>query len=312
LAIAEALGNCARVHGNCTTGITRKGLLGLSGLWIICLVLGAPMARADSVSALAGAATVGGYYNQCAKDTVSVGGAGFVSASTGIIPCTDIFGDTTSDSASGSWLTGDLSATGSVSTAIDSGFGAMPGGNVTLEDIGTITLPVGMSSATVTFGATGVSATASAPTPISGGGQAGAGITLSMLDGAVAYSGCIGNLTGSNCSGLDASPSISGTVYNGESLELMVQVGATAYAFSGGTGAASITVDPLYLDLPAGVTFSSYTTVPGFLGGQATPIPEPSSLLLLGTGLLGLAVLFRRKRAVFRRVYRSFAARRSR
>lgn len=117
-------------------------------------------------------------------------------------------------------------------------------------------------------------------------------MTLSMLGGTVDYTGCVGNLTGSTCSGLDASPSITGTVYNGESLDLMVEVGASAYAFSGGSASATITVDPLYLDLPAGVTFSSYTTVPGFLGGPAST-PEPSSFLLLGTGLLGLCVLRR-------------------
>ena len=48
--------NCARVHGKGgkgTTGITRKGLLGLSGLWVISLVLDAPMARATSISVVA-------------------------------------------------------------------------------------------------------------------------------------------------------------------------------------------------------------------------------------------------------------------
>ena len=66
-------------------------------------------------------------------------------------------------SASGSLLTGDLSAAATVSTTVGSGYGANPTANVTLQDFGIITLPTGMSSASVTFGASGVSATASAP-----------------------------------------------------------------------------------------------------------------------------------------------------
>lgn len=295
--------NCARVHGKGPTGITKKGLLGLSGLWVIFLVLGAPMARADIISAAASATTAGGYYNLCTQGTKTSGGAGLASASTGIIPCTDIFGNATSDSASGSWLTGDLSAAGSVSTALDSGFGAKPTGDVTLQYTGTITLPGSMSSASVTFGATGVSASVSASLDM----NSQVGMTLDMWDSSTAsgpsYSGCLAAPALVGCSGVDASPSVTGTVYNGESLELMAEVSALAYAFSGGTASASITVDPLYLNLPAGVTFSSYTTVPGFLSGPTpTSIPEPSSFLLLGTGLLGLAGLFRRRLAGFRHV----------
>ena len=298
--------NCARVHGKGgkgTTGITRKGLLGLSGLWVICLVLGAPMARAATV--VARAATAGGYYSLCAQGTITSGGPGLASASTGTVPCTDIGGNATSDSASGSLLTGNLSAAATVSTTVDSGYGANPTANVTLQDFGIITLPTGMSSASVTFGASGVSATASASVPLSGGANSLVGMTLDMWDSSTAsgpsYSGCLAAPVLAGCSGVDASPRVTGTVYNGETLELMVEASVSAYAFSGGIAGANIAVDPLYLDLPAGVTFSSYTDVPGFLSGP-TQTPIPSSFLLLGTGLLGLAGLFRRRLAGFRHV----------
>lgn len=59
------------------------------------------------------------------------------------------------------------------------------------------------------------------------------------------------------------------------------------------TGPGTCTMnDPLSLILSPGLQFNS--GVPGFLSGSASSTPEPSSLLLLGTGLLGLGPLVRR------------------
>ena len=85
-------------------------------------------------------------------------------------------------------------------------------------------------------------------------------MTLDMWNSSTAsgpsYSGCLAAPVLAGCSGVDASPRITGTVYNGETLELMVEASVSAYGFSGGIAGANITVDPLYLDLPAGVTFA--------------------------------------------------------
>ncbi|MHB8551956.1 MAG: hypothetical protein ACYDB8_13520, partial [Acidiferrobacterales bacterium] len=88
--------------------------------------------------------------------------------------------------------------------------------------------------------------------------------------------------------------SATATFFNGALIELQAEVHANALASYGNSASASVTVDPFYLDLPAGATFSSYSTIPGFLSNPA-PVPLPRSLFLLGSGLLGLLVVARRR-----------------
>jgi hypothetical protein len=88
------------------------------------------------------------------------------------------------------------------------------------------------------------------------------------------------------------------TVHNGDFLQLNVSVESIANvgAFITSMGAnAGITVDPLFLTLPAGATFDSGIT--DFLSGPPASTPEPSSVLLFGTGLLALYLILRRQLA---------------
>ena len=132
-------------------GIAMKALLGLAALCVVCLLLGASLARAGSFSATAtaGPPTTG---TQCGFGDTSAGGSGFTSASIGPISCVYVnpfFGGSISSevSASGSWATGDFSASAVV--AANPGFGGHGNsigatGAVTFYDAGLVTLPAGM------------------------------------------------------------------------------------------------------------------------------------------------------------------------
>ena len=57
------------------------------------------------------------------------------------------------------------------------------------------------------------------------------------------------------------------------------------------TGSFSLTVADLFVQ-----TGRTANLTAGFTGQQAPPIPEPATLLLLGSGLTGVAVKLRRRR----------------
>jgi hypothetical protein len=296
-------------------------LRGLSALCVICLALSAPLARAGvfSATATAGPPPTG---TECGYGYYSDGGSGFTSASIGPISCLYVnpfFGGSISStaSASGSWVTGDFSAS--------AGVGANPVGNsitATGTDAfyvaGLVRLPSGMVSAPITFGVTGLSGVVgggpAVPPTGAGGFSSGDIITLTMSAGG--SSGTSGTseaclmdqLNSTGCPGggfgLGFGPGalapITLTVYDGDYLQLNLSVEAIANVASYITpmlANAGITVDPLYLTLPAGATFDSGIT--GFLSGTLPPppsVPEPASLSLLAMGLSALVVVRRRKR----------------
>jgi hypothetical protein len=309
-------------------------LRGLSALCVICLALSAPLARASSFSATALAGPVDSTGLGCLTQAGD-GGSGFSSASVDSPLCLAFtsFGGVVSTiaSASGSWVTGDFSASAQANAApAPGGFGASIGANGTVgccgfltignlsgfngfSVTGVVTLPSGMVSAPITFGATGVSGM------VSGAGLAGffsAGdiIMLQMIAGGSPSAISEACLTLDSFSdfcpgsgigmvggfGPGALAPVTLTVTNGESLELLVSVEAQAFAnatTSSEQGFASITVDPLFLTLPADATFDS--GIAGFLSGTLPPppsVPEPASLSLLAMGLSALVVVRRRKR----------------
>jgi hypothetical protein len=300
------------MRGKGATGIAMKASLSLSALCVICLVLGSPLARANTFSA---AASAGPTEIGCGFGFTGDGGSGFTSANTGPVSCAYLnpfFGGTISStaSASGSWLTGDFAAS-AVAAANPVGNSIDAIGEDVFYDAGLITLPSGMVSASITFGVTGLSGSASAgPAAPSGGASSGNIIILGMsAGGSSGTSGtseaCLNaNLYVTGCPGgfgLGFGPGslapITLTVFNGDYLQLNLSVESTAFANSyvAPEGAsANIVVDPLYLDLPAGATFDSGIT--GFLSGAPPSVPEPSSVLLFGTGLLGLAGMALRKK----------------
>jgi len=303
--------NCSRLQGKGATGMAMRALLGSSALCVICLVLSAPMARAQSFSATAGAGPVG---IEC-FNAYAVGGSGFTSASTGPVSCADetSFGGTASStaSASGDWISGAFST--SAVAAANPGSGGTGSsidaiGQDAFTDNGVITLAQGMTSAGITFGVTGLSGAASAgPAAPSGGASAANIFMLEMIAGGgtpVTNEACLNvNAYVTGCpgggfgSGFGTPPSVTLTVTNGESLQLELTVESTAFAnayVAPESASAGITVDPLYLDLPAGVTFDSGIT--GFLSGPPpAPVPIPDTLALLATGLLGLGGTVTRK-----------------
>jgi hypothetical protein len=249
----------------------------------------------------------------------NAGGSGFSSASVGPSSCATVtpLGATSSatSSASGSWITGDFAvaaeATANPGTNSIGEIGST--GTATFTAQGLVTLPSGMASASITFGATGVSGILTAgPAVPQGGASSGDMVTLSMAaGGSGGTSGtsiaCLtDNLFLFQCPnggfGFGFGPGtlapITLTVHSGDSVLLNVSFQALADADAAITpeaATASGLIDPLYLTLPGGATFDS--GVDGFLSGSPTPaVPEPTSLALFATGLGALAVVHRRRR----------------
>jgi PEP-CTERM motif len=263
-----------------------------------------PMAHAGTYSAFA---TVIGTGPGC---NLSTGGGGYGAASANVpsTPCTyeDPAGDVVQDSvaASGSWVTGDFSVFGETNTAPNGA--SNPSNQVqasdTFSDSGVITLPKGMTTASVTFGVTGLSGTAAGTA--SGTAKAlGAYATADQIElqiNGVASLACDNAVSiNSPCSanqlalgfGKGALPPITVTVTNGETLSLEVSLEVSAYAFGFAKAQGSIVVDPLYLTLSPGVTFDS--GVPNFLSGAAAPaaVPEPSIWAMMLVGFAGLGFM---------------------
>jgi hypothetical protein len=242
-----------------------------------------------------------------------------VSADTGLVTCTDVtpLGGVlnTSASASGSWITGDFATSAQASANGNGNIKAE--GTDTFVIAGYITVPSGMTSASVTLGLTGLSGTATGLAGSNNPDAAWNEITLKMIVGGsggtsatsiacmnfVSYiSACPGGGFGLGFGpGALAPITLPVSGYEYLSIEIDLQSGAYSNAIANGTttgsnfGSSGMTVDPLYLTLPARATYDS--GVAGLLSGAApvaTGTPEPASFLVIGAGLLVVGILRRR------------------
>jgi hypothetical protein len=121
------------------------------------------------------------------------------------------------------------------------------------------------------------------PVPASFGSTATVGLTAN---------GCTGGVDGFFCSqssGLGVPVAHAGDIYN---FEWQLQVTSPADLL---TGPMAASVKALYVTSAGqqnGITSEGITLTPG---SNPPPIPEPSSLLLLGTGMIGVASAVRRR-----------------
>lgn len=90
---------------------------------------------------------------------------------------------------------------------------------------------------------------------------------------------------------------ITGNLTNATSGNVFVSFASTAhtFTFADGTTLSDFVVDPISINDDANSTAGATIGVSGH--GYAT-VPEPSSLALLGTGLVGIVPLFRKRRNV--------------
>jgi hypothetical protein len=261
-------------------------LLGFSALYAACILLSAPLARADGVTAtvkIVGPAGCGG----------TTSGSDPAAVNLGPVTCSGTVGNIFSNSASaaGSWVTGEVSVSATVSYTNGS---AIPSasGVVDLTNTGTVSLAPGMTSVQAMFGVNGITASATG-SGAGTGANASSVVDLTFTDlttGASVFTGaCVGTPPPTPCLAVPgALPPLTLTVSNGDTIQLSVHVIAEGFlCCSGTTASTSVTVDPLFLDLPAGATYDS--GIADFLSGPApTQAPEPSSVLLLLSGLAAL------------------------
>ena len=177
-------------------------------------------------------------------------------------------------------------------------------------DTVTLVLPNGYAASTisfVTFDLTLSGASLGTSGPTLDPAHPGAKISdfLQVTPGSSGVSGCQSTDPAAFCGGPNSSLNLSITFTNiptsDLSFTLTAQLQATATGFDPGQGVFpkgsgfADAMDPgqLSIDLPLGFTFTSGS---GVLLTQTTPVPEPSSLLLLGSGLISFGLARRRRK----------------